>query len=50
MADTLLLYGGNGERLRPEQGYPLRVLIPAGRATCRSNGCDLVVGVHLGNA
>ena len=28
MADTLLVYGQNGERLRPEQGYPLRVLIP----------------------
>jgi sulfane dehydrogenase subunit SoxC len=28
MADTLLVWGQNGERLRPEQGYPLRVLIP----------------------
>ena len=28
MADTLLVYGQNGERLRPEQGYPLRLLIP----------------------
>ena len=28
MADTLLVYGQNGERLRPEQGYPLRALIP----------------------
>ncbi len=28
MADTLMVWGQNGERLRPEQGYPLRVLIP----------------------
>jgi sulfane dehydrogenase subunit SoxC len=28
MADTLLVYGQNGKRLRPEQGYPLRVLTP----------------------
>ncbi len=28
MADALLVYGQNGERLRPEQGYPLRLLIP----------------------
>jgi sulfane dehydrogenase subunit SoxC len=26
--DVLLAYGQNGEMLRPEQGYPLRVLIP----------------------
>ena len=24
----LLAYGQNGERLRPEQGYPLRLLLP----------------------
>lgn len=28
MADTLLVYGMNGERLRPENGYPLRAFIP----------------------
>ena len=28
MADTLLVYGQNGERLRPEQGYPLRAAHP----------------------
>jgi len=28
LADTLIVWGQNGERLRPEQGYPLRVLIP----------------------
>ncbi len=38
MADTLLVYGQNGERLRPEQGYPLRVLIPGWKATFRSSG------------
>jgi len=26
--DTLLVYAQNGERLRPEQGYPLRLLVP----------------------
>ena len=28
MADTLIVWGQNGEMLRPEQGYPLRALIP----------------------
>ena len=28
MDDVLLVYGQNGERLRPEQGYPLRAFIP----------------------
>jgi sulfane dehydrogenase subunit SoxC len=27
-ADTLLAYGQNGEALRPEQGYPLRLVVP----------------------
>jgi sulfane dehydrogenase subunit SoxC len=26
--DALLVYSQNGERLRPEQGYPLRLLLP----------------------
>ncbi len=26
--DAMIVYGQNGEMLRPEQGYPLRVLIP----------------------
>lgn len=26
--DCLLVWGQNGERLRPEQGYPLRLLVP----------------------
>jgi sulfane dehydrogenase subunit SoxC len=26
--DALLIYAQNGERLRPEQGYPLRLLLP----------------------
>ncbi|WP_239986165.1 sulfite dehydrogenase [Paracoccus sp. SY] len=26
--DVLLVYSQNGERLRPEQGYPLRILVP----------------------
>jgi len=28
MDDCLLVYAQNGERLRPEQGYPLRLLVP----------------------
>ena len=28
MEDCLLVYGQNGEALRPEQGYPLRLLVP----------------------
>ena len=28
MQDCLLVWGQNGERLRPEQGYPLRLLVP----------------------
>src|SRR3989442_1359409 len=28
MDDVLLVYAQNGEMLRPEQGYPLRLLIP----------------------
>jgi len=28
MDDVLVVYGQNGEMLRPEQGYPLRLLVP----------------------
>jgi sulfane dehydrogenase subunit SoxC len=28
MKDCLLAYGQNGEAIRPEQGYPLRLLVP----------------------
>ncbi len=28
MEDTILAYGQNGEALRPEQGYPLRLVVP----------------------
>lgn len=28
MSDAILAYGQNGEALRPEQGYPLRLLLP----------------------
>ncbi len=28
MDDAILVYGQNGEALRPEQGYPLRLLLP----------------------
>ena len=26
--DAMLVYSQNGERLRPQQGYPLRLLLP----------------------
>lgn len=26
--DTMVVYGQNGERLRPEQGYPIRLVVP----------------------
>ena len=26
--DALIVYAQNGERLRPEQGYPVRLLLP----------------------
>jgi sulfane dehydrogenase subunit SoxC len=28
LEDTLVVYGQNGEALRPEQGYPLRLVVP----------------------
>lgn len=28
LQDTLVVYGQNGEALRPEQGYPLRLILP----------------------
>jgi sulfane dehydrogenase subunit SoxC len=28
LADTLVVWGQNGEALRPEQGYPLRLVVP----------------------
>lgn len=28
LADAIIVYGQNGEALRPEQGYPLRLLLP----------------------
>lgn len=28
LEDTLVVYGQNGEALRPEQGYPLRLILP----------------------
>ena len=27
--DAMLAYGQNGEALRPEQGYPVRLFLPA---------------------
>src|SRR5690606_41075214 len=28
LKDALIVYGQNGEAIRPEQGYPLRLLLP----------------------
>src|SRR5678816_3703467 len=28
LSDAMVCYGQNGEALRPEQGYPLRLLLP----------------------
>ena len=28
LRDALIVYGQNGEALRPEQGYPLRLVLP----------------------
>jgi sulfane dehydrogenase subunit SoxC len=45
LEDCLVAFKMNGEALRPEQGYPLRLWFPAGKATCGSSGCaDLEVG------
>ena len=39
MDDAFVAYGQNGEALRPEQGYPARLLLPGSSATPISNGC-----------
>lgn len=39
--EALLAYGQNGEPLRPEQGFPLRLLTPDGKATFRLNGWNV---------
>ena len=39
MDDVLVAYGQNGEAVRPENGYPLRLIVPAGLATLMSSGC-----------
>ena len=33
--DCLIVYGQNGEALRPEQGYPLRILVPGLGGQCQ---------------
>jgi sulfane dehydrogenase subunit SoxC len=39
MDDAIIAYAMNGERLRAENGYPVRLVLPAGRATPASSGC-----------
>ncbi len=34
MDDALLAYGQNGEAIRPEQGYPLRLFLPGWEGNC----------------
>lgn len=34
MDDVIVAYGQNGEALRPEQGYPLRLVIPGWEGNC----------------
>ena len=37
--DVIVAYGQNGEMLRPEQGYPLRLLVPGVQGVSASSGC-----------
>jgi sulfane dehydrogenase subunit SoxC len=34
MTDVMVAYGQNGEPLRPEQGYPIRLLVPGWEGNC----------------
>jgi len=33
--DVFVAYGQNGEPVRVEQGYPIRMIVPAGKAPSR---------------
>src|SRR2546422_7728252 len=46
MDDVLLVYAQNGEMLRPEQGYPLRALIP-GWERSEEHTSELQSRLHL---
>ena len=36
--EVLVAYGQNGEYLRPENGYPLRLVVPGAQGACKLNG------------
>jgi sulfane dehydrogenase subunit SoxC len=38
---ALVVYAQNGERLRPENGYPLRLIVPVFEGNTNSNGCGV---------
>src|SRR4030095_3732519 len=44
MDDLLLAYGQNGEALRPEQGYPLRLVVPGWEGATHVKAMERVVG------
>jgi DMSO/TMAO reductase YedYZ molybdopterin-dependent catalytic subunit len=37
--DVIVAWGMNGEMLRPENGYPLRLVVPGVQAYRGSSGC-----------
>jgi len=39
LKDAILAYGQNGEAIRPEQGYPLRLILPGYEGNITSSGC-----------
>jgi sulfane dehydrogenase subunit SoxC len=39
MKDVLVAYAQNGEPLRPEQGFPLRLIVPGVEGSRASSGC-----------
>jgi sulfane dehydrogenase subunit SoxC len=44
LKDVLVVWGMNGEMLRPENGYPLRLLVPGVQAR-RTNHQHYITGI-----
>jgi len=40
MDDCLLAYGMNGEPVRPQNGFPLRLMVPGFEASSTRSGCS----------
>ena len=40
--DVLVAFKANGEALRKEHGYPVRLVVPGWEGTCGSNGCAVL--------